>query len=60
MQRFRTTYAGPAQIPRSRHFTWFGLEPTLDIESSLAVVNATCDFVDDLYKVDRVDYLPMT
>lgn len=40
-------------------FTWVSLEPTLDIESSLAVVLATHQFV-DLYKVGRVNYLPMT
>jgi DNA repair photolyase len=40
-------------------FTWVSLEPTLDIEASLAIVEATHDFV-DLYKVSRVNYLPMT
>jgi hypothetical protein len=35
------------------------LEPTLDIEASLAIVEATHGFV-DLYKVGRVNYLPMT
>jgi DNA repair photolyase len=40
-------------------FTWVSLEPTLDIESSLAIVEATHGFV-DLYKVGRVNYLPMT
>ena len=40
-------------------FTWVSLEPTLDAESSLAIVEATCSFV-DLYKVGRVNYLPMT
>jgi DNA repair photolyase len=40
-------------------FTWVSLEPTLDIESSLAIVQATHRFV-DLYKVGRVNYLPMT
>lgn len=40
-------------------FTWVSLEPTLDVESSLAVVEATHGFV-DLYKVGRVNYLPMT
>jgi len=37
-------------------FTWVSLEPTLDIESSLAVVDATHEFV-DLYKVWRANYL---
>jgi DNA repair photolyase len=40
-------------------FTWVSLEPTLDIESSLAIVEATHSFV-DLYKVGRANYLPMT
>lgn len=37
-------------------FTWVSLEPTLDIESSLAVVDAMHEFV-DLYKVGRANYL---
>jgi DNA repair photolyase len=37
-------------------FTWVSLEPTLDVESSLAIVRATHDFV-DLYKVGRANYL---
>lgn len=40
-------------------FTWVSLEPTLDCESSLEIVRATAPFV-DLYKVGRVNYLPMT
>jgi len=40
-------------------FTWVSLEPTLDIESSLAIVAKTHTFV-DLFKVGRVNYLPMT
>jgi DNA repair photolyase len=40
-------------------FTWVSLEPTLGIASSLAIVEATHSFV-DLYKVGRVNYLPMT
>lgn len=40
-------------------FTWVSLEPTLDIESSLKIVFETRKFV-DLYKVGRVNYLPMT
>lgn len=35
------------------------LEPTLDVESSLAIVRDTHSFV-NLYKVGRVNYLPMT
>jgi DNA repair photolyase len=40
-------------------FTWVSLEPTLDVESSLAIVEATHNFV-NLYKIGRVNYLPMT
>lgn len=40
-------------------FTWVSLEPTLDVEASLAIVRATHHMV-DLYKVGRVNYLPMT
>lgn len=40
-------------------FTWVSLEPTLDVEASLAIVEATHPFV-DLFKVGRVNYLPMT
>ena len=40
-------------------FTWVSLEPTLDIESSLAIVMETHEYV-DLYKIGRVNYLPMT
>jgi hypothetical protein len=40
-------------------FTWVSLEPTLDADASLAIVRATHGFV-DLYKVGRVNYLPMT
>lgn len=37
-------------------FTWVSLEPTLDVEHSLEVVDATHEFV-DLYKVGRANYL---
>lgn len=40
-------------------FTWVSLEPTLDTESSLAIIEATHEFV-DLYKIGRANYLPMT
>jgi DNA repair photolyase len=40
---------------RAGIFTWVSLEPTLDIESSLAIVRATHTFV-DLYKVGRANY----
>lgn len=40
-------------------FTWVSLEPTIDIEASLAIVDATHEFV-DLYKVGRVNYLGIT
>jgi DNA repair photolyase len=37
-------------------FTWISLEPTLDVEASLAIVDATHEFV-DLYKVGQANYL---
>jgi DNA repair photolyase len=37
-------------------FTWVSLEPTLDVDASLAIVSATHRFV-DLYKVGRANYL---
>lgn len=37
-------------------FTWVSLEPTLDVEASLAVVERTHRFV-DLYKIGRANYL---
>lgn len=37
-------------------FTWVSLEPTLDVEASLAIVEATHGFV-DLYKIGRANYL---
>jgi DNA repair photolyase len=37
-------------------FTWVSLEPTLDIDASLAIVEFTHSFV-DLYKVGRANYL---
>jgi DNA repair photolyase len=40
-------------------FTWVSLEPTLDVDASIAIVEATHDFI-DLFKVGRVNYLPMT
>lgn len=40
-------------------FTWVSLEPTIDIDASLAIVSATHRFV-DLYKVGRVNYLSIT
>lgn len=40
-------------------FTWVSLEPTIDVEASLAVVDATHEFV-DLYKVGRVNYIGLT
>jgi DNA repair photolyase len=36
-------------------FTWVSLEPTLDVEAGLAIVDATYEFV-DLYKVGRANY----
>lgn len=37
-------------------FTWVSLEPTLDVEHSLRVIEATCHFV-DLFKIGRANYL---
>lgn len=37
-------------------FTWISLEPTLDVEASLAIVQATNGFV-DLYKIGMANYL---
>jgi DNA repair photolyase len=40
-------------------FTWVSLEPAIDVEASLAIVDATHEFV-DLYKVGRVNYVNIT
>ena len=40
-------------------FTWASLEPTLDVEASLQIIRETHLFV-DLFKIGRVNYLPMT
>lgn len=40
-------------------FTWVSLEPTLDVEASLQIVQETHEFI-DLYKVGRVNYIGMT
>lgn len=40
-------------------FTWVSLEPTLDCDSSISIIEATHNFV-DLYKIGRANYLPMT
>lgn len=40
-------------------FTWVSLEPTLDTESSLDIIERTHQYV-DLYKIGRANYLPMT
>lgn len=40
-------------------FTWVSLEPTLDVEASLQIVRETSGFV-NLYKIGRVNYIPMT
>jgi DNA repair photolyase len=40
-------------------FTWASLEPTLNCESSLDIIERTHEFV-DLYKIGRANYLPMT
>jgi DNA repair photolyase len=38
-------------------FTWVSLEPTLDVASSLAIVDETHSFV-DLFKIGRANYVP--
>jgi len=40
-------------------FTWVSLEPTLDVQSSLAIVKACHKFV-DLFKIGRINYDKMT
>lgn len=40
-------------------FTWVSLEPTLNTEASLAIIERTHEFV-DLFKIGRANYLPMT
>lgn len=40
-------------------FTWVSLEPTLNTESSLQILQETHEFV-DLFKIGRANYLPMT
>lgn len=40
-------------------FTWVSLEPTLNTESSMSIIEHTHEFV-DLYKIGRANYLPMT
>ena len=68
--RFSQKWEGGAALPGDRiaalrrfHdrgiFTWVSLEPTIDVDASLAIVDATHEFV-DLYKVGRVNYLPIT
>jgi DNA repair photolyase len=44
---------------RRNIYTWVSLEPTLDCDSSLQIIKRTHEFV-DLYKIGRVNYLPMT
>jgi hypothetical protein len=40
-------------------FTWVSLEPTLNIKASLRILELTHEYV-DLFKIGRVNYLPMT
>lgn len=40
-------------------FTWVSLEPTLDCDASIEIIKQTHQFV-NLYKIGRVNYLPMT
>jgi len=68
--KFSKKWEGGAALPKDRiktikkfHeagiFTWVSLEPTLNCESSLSIIEATHEFV-DLYKIGRANYLPMT
>lgn len=68
--RFSQKWEGGAALPGDRiaalkafHergiFTWVSLEPTIDVEASLSIVDATHEFV-DLFKIGRVNYLPIT
>lgn len=69
-ERFSLKWERNAAVPKDRikalrtfHdrgiFTWVSLEPTLDVDASIEIVRATHRFV-DLYKIGRVNYLPMT
>ena len=40
-------------------FTWVSMEPTLDVEASEGIIRETHEYV-NLYKIGRVNYLPMT
>jgi len=68
--RFSSKWERGAQLPSDRiatlrtfHdrgiFTWVSLEPTLNVEASLQIVRETHSFI-DLFKIGRVNYLPMT
>ena len=68
--KFSSKWEGGAALPGDRIeaikafysagiFTWVSLEPTLDVEASIAIVEKTHEFV-DLFKIGRVNYLPMT
>ena len=68
--RFSLRWGRDAAVPSNRilalkrfHkagiFAWVSLEPTLDVDASVEIVKQTHSFV-DLFKVGRVNYLPMT
>ena len=40
-------------------FTWASLEPTLDVDASLAIIQETHAYI-DLYKIGRVNYIGLT
>ena len=40
-------------------FTWVSLEPTLNTDASIEIIERTHEFV-DLFKIGRANYLPMT
>lgn len=67
---FSRRWEGGAALPADRMstlkafhdrgvFTWVSLEPTLNCESSIEIIERTHEYV-DLYKIGRANYLPMT
>lgn len=67
---FSKKWEGGAALPQDRLqalkrfneagiFTWVSLEPTLDCDASIKIIEETHGFV-NLFKIGRVNYLPMT
>ncbi len=40
-------------------FTWVSIEPTINVDESIKIIKETYAFV-DLFKIGRINYLPMT